>query len=179
MTSYVFAVTNTPSSVDIGDTLSSQIYTLAPGSFEIKITQVDYGVVSVAASDTQITPHVGYAPTIYRYASGTASGGTTATPMALRQGSASPSTATRWGTGVSVSGTQTLLYSPLPVTATNSANSSKSYVFPSDLIVSPGGVLSFVTGGMGTGGSGGIGATITATIQVIVYFEELRLAWHT
>lgn len=176
MTAYVFSTTDSMS-VTAGNSASSRIYALSPGSFEIKITQIYYSMMNIGTTENTFLPVFGYAPTVYRYSGGSASSGTSVTPIGLRASAASPSTTARWGTGVSISGTQTLMYYPLPLTGSSSNQASVTYAFPSDFIISPGSVFAFVTGNIFGTGSGG--ATISGTVQVQLYFEELRLAWHS
>lgn len=176
MTFYVMSTTESHS-VTAGTTVASRIYALSPVSSEIRITQLYWAMLGVSGSDETFTPVFGYAPSVYRNTGGSASGGTTVTPTPLRSDATAASTTARWGSAVSISGTQTYVYSPLPLTGSNTTAASNTYKFPSDFIISPGAVFSFATGGIfGTGSSG---ATINGTVQVQLYFEELRLSWHT
>lgn len=176
MTAYVLSTTVSVS-VTAGNSATPRTYALSPTSSEIKITQIYYSMVNIGTTDNAFLPVFGYAPTMYRYSGGSVSGGTAVTPIGLRAGAAAPATTARWGTGISISGTQTLLYYPLPITGSTSNQAAVTYSFPSDCIVSPGSVLSFETGNIFGTGSGG--ATISGTVQVQIYFEELRLSWHT
>lgn len=99
---------------------------------------------------------------IFRYTSGTPSGGTAVTPSPLRQG-APAATATSWSGATAPAGTATTV-------GRNFAGSPSIGTWdpPGDLTLSLGAVLFLPTPGTITQGA--------ASYQI--YFEELRLSWH-
>lgn len=149
-------------------------YTLSPGSFEIRILSIEYGLQSVGTSGTNYLAVS--RPLLNRYSAGSASGGSAITPVALRQGSAAASASSRFGTGVSVSGTSVYIVNLPPISVSNyfsvSDPAAVTYQFPVDLTVAPGSVFS-IEGLVGAGGDG----TISGFVRMNIYFEELRLTW--
>lgn len=177
MTAYVWSTTTTASFSPGGSSAASISFALSPVLYEVKLLQIEYTLTNV--NDTYggaITPTMQFAPTLYRYSTGTASSGTSATPVALRQNAPASSMTARWGTGVSVSGTQNYIASPSPMKSTPNNDIGATYTCPFDLTVQAGGVLLFTTGSIGGSGAGGY--TNSGRIQVTAYVEEYRLAWH-
>lgn len=174
MTAYVAGNTESYSS-SAGASAASKIFALAPQSFEVKIMSIEYGISQVGTSGTNFQSVV--RPAAYRYTSSSPSGGTALTPVALRQGSATASATSRFGSGTSVSGTSVYIETMPPLGVGNygaiSDPALATYSFPADFTVSPGSVFVFQTGGFGAGGDG----TIGGVFRIFVYFEELRLTW--
>lgn len=164
MTAYAASATYSDSAsgtgLDIGLTIS-------PVSYEIRIIRFEYGLVGlnfgVSGGTATLTPVTGI-----RYTTGTASGGTAITPSPLRQGSATASATSRYGT-VSSTGTQVRVAQMTPIPWTD-VPSGAGYDFPLDVTVSPGSVMMFALSSYHSTGTMQIGLT--------AYFEELRLAWH-
>jgi hypothetical protein len=174
MTAYVAGNTETYSST-AGTSAPAKVFALAPQSFEVKLMTIEYGIQQVGTSGTNYQSVV--RPSLWRYTSGSASGGAALTPIALRQGSAAASATSRFGSGTSVTGTGVYIATMPPLGVGNYGNIADpalaTYTFPADFTVSPGSVLSFQTGGFGAGGDG----TIGGVFRIFVYFEELRLTW--
>jgi hypothetical protein len=177
MTAYVVSITTTASFDFSGSGPADPIFlSFSPVLYETKLLQIEYTLTNVNDTyDGSITPVMQFTPAIYRYSTGTASGGTAVTPVALRQGASASSTTSRWGTGVAVSGTATHIASLSPLKTSPTIDIGETYKSPFDLTVSPGGVFLFTTGSIG--GSGASSATNSGRVQIVFYFEEFKLAW--
>jgi hypothetical protein len=105
--------------------------------------------------------------TLTRKANSTISGGTVATPAPLRDGSTAATAQCRIGT-VSSTGTETSVgWLAIPGDPDNTGRVHSSFEIPFEWTIAPGDAFWFDTG---TSGSGPL-------MDVLVYFEELHLAW--
>lgn len=148
------------------------IFAVSPVAFEIKVRAVDYSMDGWDKSNSNSNTRWWAYPKVYRYESGSASGGSSLTAIPTRQGSAAPSATCRGG-NLSLSGTQRPLASAQYVTSGGGNNMNK-VEFPVDITVSPGSMFVF---NCGTLTDSSDNQTSTITMRVGIYFEELRLAW--
>lgn len=125
-------------------------------SFKVRIARIE-AVGAAAAGGSNI---VSYSAILYP--SSTPTGGTTLTPIAMRNGS--PAATATVKSGATVSGTNVLIHSEFNESiGTGTAVSMNSqYTFPFDLILASGSTLLLAP---------------NAAVSVIVYFEELRDTW--
>jgi hypothetical protein len=152
---------------------------VSPGTYEIRIPQIVFSYQSNAFNEVEMTGTVGY------YTSGM-SGGSSVGIGPMRQGS--PATTATASTGASGSGTFYSLGTYLNGQYTNNSIGPNnaiipgvvlfagSYTFtpPFDLILSPGTALATtLTADAATGG-----ADAGGTLDINIFFEELRLSWH-
>jgi hypothetical protein len=148
---------------------------VSPVSYEVKILTLEYSMRN-SLSTTGSGPAAWGYPQLYRYNSGTASGGSSLTPAPLRNGTAAASTTSRQGNNVSISGTQLFLGETSYVGAVNVYPQAGNYTFPADVTVSPGSVFALsIRIGAADGQSSS--STVSGSIRLKVYFEELRLSW--
>lgn len=143
---------------------ASGILTITPGAtYQVRVARIEVSApgVTIAGAPTVIAMKV--------YPSSTPTGGTTLTPLPMR-GGAPASTATV-KSGASISGTNVVLHQE-GATDSGGVGSSRdintTYSSPFDLILSSGSALS-----LSFDSPYGSGWTWT----LVVYFEELRLAW--
>lgn len=133
------------------------------GAYELKIARIEvvtYGAVEMGFGGNLITS---------RSVGASLSGGSSLTPVPMRQGSPDASATARFG-AVSVSGTTTFLSQQWI------ANTSLvGYEFPFDLTVYPGSAAVVTLAPNGTDSSGN---PVVTSVLLTVYFEELRLSWH-
>lgn len=78
---------------------------------------------------------------------------------------------------MSVSGTQVFLGETSYVGAVNVYPQGGNYTFPSDVTVTPGSVFALAIRIDTADGGDPTGATVSGSIRLKVYFEELRLSW--
>jgi hypothetical protein len=176
MTAYSVAVQTTFASTIANSGNVDLNFAIVPGLYEIKVSSIEYSMLNtVQTTASQYAPSAWGYPEVYRNNGGSASGGTAITPSPLRHSAAAASATSRVGTGTTVSGT------PVFLTATPNFGNitfplSANYAFPYDVTVAPGSSFLFsIVTRVNDGGSGG--ATITATVRIAMYFEELRLSW--
>src|SRR4051812_718339 len=116
-------------------------FSIAPQAFEIKVRTVDYSMDGWGKSDTNSNTSWWAYPKVYRYDSGSASGGSAFTALATRQGSAAASATCRGG-NLTLSGTQRPLTSA-PFVTSGGGNNIGKVEFPVDITVSPGSMFVF------------------------------------
>jgi len=148
------------------------IFSISPVSYEIKVRSVDYSMDGWGTSAPNSNTRWWAYPKVYRYASGSASGGSSLTAIATRQGSAAASSTCRGG-NLSLSGTQQPLASA-PYVTSGGGNNIGKVEFPVDITVSPGSMFVFNSGTLTDSSDS---QTSSITMRVSIYFEELRLAW--
>lgn len=144
---------------------------LLPGSLDVRVMQYDYTVDSWSTNVSVANPASWtFGNKARRNIGGTASGGTLITPTPMRQGAAAASATCRYGIATTSGGTSAFINAlpdvPYPGGGFN------SYVWPQDLVISPGSMLVVSFPATWTGS-----ATTTLLTSATLYFEELKLSW--
>jgi hypothetical protein len=149
-------------------------FAVRAGTYEIKISRIEYGIPGISGGSQ---PTAAIRPTIYRYTTGTISGGSAITPAPLSQGAPAATSTAAMGQSMTISGAITR-FTDLPAqsissgaTTVSSVGGFGTYTPAFDCTISPGSVFVLQMGWSLSGGG-------TATAVAGVYFEELRLAWH-
>lgn len=180
MTAYSTTVSTTFDAI-AGDTVTGIRIAISPQSFEVRILQVEFALDDVGGdiANSQFgiywTSRAYFTPNITRYASGTASAGTSVTPAALRHSAPACSALARTGTNVAVSGTAEIVVPRPIVSAPSQAKEQTVFTPPADITIKPGGVLVIQTGNIGCFGQ--TDKSVKGTARLSCYFEELRLSW--